>query len=483
MYLCTVVCTFAAYLFTQPEPKEPYLYAETVPLNASDPVQGANPTVSCALGRMPYCAHDEDGAWALLGIGFRHNHTDKHMCHVSLFRTSAQRVADAIRNNCVFHLDVDGHRVPARLGVLVDNIPRVYTHFHFDLKYLADGTVGGAKLRQEKAIKYDNGDLGFTFTALWAPDEEDEIGDEWRLYDTKMVVNALFLIGTLAHAVWRAKPTPLPTADNSQLGNGGGNAGGVATNSNVIIHAAHAAAVGVGAHGLVAALVQPSSLRVVLLTAPICGIVSAGTLRRAQTPARLSVSFIAPLLIPLLHPSDDTIDKITLMAGSVVLSSLSFSAEYARMSATTNRVPFTSPRSSIAAAIALSLVPTFAVSPFVLRALQLAWTHAPPVPPPRLAIALYAVCATLSGALCGAFGCGRLAAWCGGALSASHLGIFGLVICARLPAQLPATLTTRNRDVVGTLSCVLFLGGAASSLGCALFHRSRRANACKAAVL
>lgn len=483
LYLFTTLLALALYKWTQREEKLPYLYAEPIPIKASTAVRGSYPSISCNLGQMPYCGNDDDkGTWASLNAGYRHNNSDIHMCHVSLFRTSAQRVADAIRNNCVYHLDVDGYRVPARIGMILDDKPRVFTHFHLDFKYddKKDASILGVRLKQEKAIPYDNGDLAFTFTALWSRGSAEQVEDVLPLYDANMLINACLLIGTLAHAVLNVVPNSLVVGDSPQIG--GAVSGGSSASTNARFYGFHSAAVGVGAHILTAALVRPGSARVTLLTAPICGIVSGLTIGRVPLTTRMTVAFVAPLMSSALQVTSDTMSVFWMVAGIVGLSSIAFIAECTRSSggASISRIPFTSQRCSMVGAISLSLAPTFAATPFALRTLQLGWTHIGFTTPARFAILAYALSATLAGVLCGAFGCGRFAAWCSGALSASHIAMFVLVACARLPPTLPAALTIRV--VIAGLLSTMFVGGAASSTGCALFHR-RRAHTNKAAML
>lgn len=125
----------------------------------------------------PYCSGEQ---FMRIPYAMNKSYAPIFLCHVSLFRRSQQVVGDAVKpqQNCVYKLSFGPTTVVARIGVVHEEMPHIFTHFHFDIDIEkrekkamhateALGAIKDVRLTQSRAVPYDSGSIPFTYTATW----------------------------------------------------------------------------------------------------------------------------------------------------------------------------------------------------------------------------------------------------------------------------------------------------------------------------
>ena len=398
LYIAVALATLAAHSMMAPARPRRLTPGDGVTVTASEPVEALHPARSCGLGPRPYCPPDARGAWKELELGFALNKSSVHMCHVSLFRTSAALVGAAVRNSCVYTLTVGGHAVPARVGVVLDGQSRIFTHFALALTH-ADGAVTGAALRQSRAVPYDAGDVAYTYSATWTTGAP-------RTPPAPRAWGALFNAAVLLCALARLLDQPT---------------GGARKRPSAQTTLALAA--GAGAHALPVLVLPEQGACAVALGAPLCGMASATLAPRGAT-LRAVLAIGVPASVPLLR----ALPPRSVLA-CVTLGALAFWAE------TLRRAPATA-RGGGACTALLALAPGCALAPYAHSAAQALWTHrAGGVPPEGVAacVAVLAATGVCTGGVDSGFMCG--------ALGALYAALYALVTCVVLGGAMPPALT------------------------------------------
>lgn len=346
-------------------PLEP---TEPIGVYVSESVVGRWPALNCGLGVRPLCPRDQDGRQGSFGLAYGINQTRLHLCHVSLFRASAEAVGNAVRAGCVYKLIVSGHEVHARLGVVLHNKSRIFTHYQLTVSHSQkDGRVTGVSLRQTRAVPYDAGDIAYSYSANWVQRDEDQDDEEEKLNKREHLsspfINTLILLAFLAYV------SPSQESSSSGTASASGAAAAAGTRPGTIGAVLLSACAGAGVHAFIALALGRGWI---VATAALCGIVARTCcFTRLRSPGwvRGLVPLISGGLIAMLHGL--SFGEISL---SVLLCGTGYVAEHFRRSRCSRRS--TVRTRAFAHFPFVGCIVTFcAVSPHVLELVRAEFTY------------------------------------------------------------------------------------------------------------
>lgn len=179
-------------------PENRYAVAESVIIWASEVGPSADISDTRDLFELPYCGpatrveRDFTNIGEMLSghsmvdwglrVGFKNDVPVTRMCHSSVFRNEQKALLDAILNDWVFQLYVDGLSVRGRVG-LVSPEERargrggnysaaepidayILTQFDFEMHFNGDQVVA-VVLSQKAPMRYDAGEIHFSYSVTW----------------------------------------------------------------------------------------------------------------------------------------------------------------------------------------------------------------------------------------------------------------------------------------------------------------------------
>lgn len=249
------------------------------------------------------------------------------MCHTSLFRSTQQRVIEAVQNACIFRLSIANNSVHARIGIIAQDTAHIFTHFAFFLTRDTNGHVIDALLRQSGAVRVDSGDVMFTFSATW--NEKKRSVQRMGAGAAVPMFNALLVLVIMLKVLLSG----INDAERT----------GVDTDVPSSVRCAAATAAGAGVHVLAVIVCggllntdMTGHLALYALLAPICGASSSATLRElggSNRTTAILVALLAPLLLPIvaLLVADLQIMNSTYALLALLPSILAFTAERTRI--------------------------------------------------------------------------------------------------------------------------------------------------------